>query len=180
MLTVCFKLLVSLISPIWEIYFLCKMQNICLPWNCPLWNCLFWVIFFIYFSNIENLFSLQKIATKFTAPYLHIPENHSTKLTFIFFTFDFYFHFLSAILKFTTCYCVRKNLSPSALNSALRNFYFPFFSHWMGYDRGDSFIFDFEPNGIPFGSKSTGKLSPWSYPIQFERKGKYSFLRVRH
>ena len=25
---------------------------------------------------------------------------------------------------------------------------------WMGYDRGDSFPFDFEPNGIPFGSKS--------------------------
>ena len=22
----------------------------------------------------------------------------------------------------------------------------------MGYDRGDSFPFDFEPNGIPFGS----------------------------
>ena len=24
----------------------------------------------------------------------------------------------------------------------------------MGYDRGDSFLFDFEPNGISFGSKS--------------------------
>ena len=24
----------------------------------------------------------------------------------------------------------------------------------MGYDRGDSFPFDFKPNGIPFGSKS--------------------------
>ena len=24
----------------------------------------------------------------------------------------------------------------------------------MGYDRGDSFPFDFEPNEIPFGSKS--------------------------
>ena len=23
----------------------------------------------------------------------------------------------------------------------------------MGYDRGDSFLFDFEPNGIPFGSE---------------------------
>ena len=48
----------------------------------------------------------------------------------------------------------------------------------MGYDRGDSFPFDFEPNGIPFGSKSKGKLSPRSYPIQFERKWKYSFLSV--
>ena len=28
----------------------------------------------------------------------------------------------------------------------------------MGYDRGDSFPFDFEPNGIQFGSKSKGKL----------------------
>ena len=46
----------------------------------------------------------------------------------------------------------------------------------MGYDRGDSFPFDFEPNGIPFGSKSKGKLSPRSYPIQYERKWKYNFL----
>ena len=46
----------------------------------------------------------------------------------------------------------------------------------MGYDRGDSFPFDFKPNGIPFSSKSKGKLSPPSYPIQCERKWKYSFL----
>ena len=32
--------------------------------------------------------------------------------------------------------------------------------------------------GIPFGSKSKGKLSPRSYPIQFERKWKYCFLSV--
>ena len=49
----------------------------------------------------------------------------------------------------------------------------------MGYDRGDSFPFDFEPNGIPFGSKWKGKLSPRSYPIQFERKYKSSFPGVR-
>ena len=50
----------------------------------------------------------------------------------------------------------------------------------MGYNRGDSFPFDFEPNGIPFGSKSKGKLSPrsYSYPIQSERKCKNSFLSV--
>ena len=48
----------------------------------------------------------------------------------------------------------------------------------MGYDRGDSFPFDFEPNGIPFGSKLKGQLSPRSYLIQFERKWKYSFLSV--
>ena len=40
----------------------------------------------------------------------------------------------------------------------------------MGYDHGDSFPFDFEPNGITFGSKSKGKLSSRSYPIQFEIK----------
>ena len=48
----------------------------------------------------------------------------------------------------------------------------------MGYDRGDSFPFDFEPNTIPFGFKSKVKLSPRSYPIQCERKWKYSFLSV--
>ena len=48
----------------------------------------------------------------------------------------------------------------------------------MGYDRGDSFTFDFISNGIPFGSKSKGKLSPRSYPIQCERKWKYNFLSV--
>ena len=42
----------------------------------------------------------------------------------------------------------------------------------MGYDRGDSSAYDFEPNGIPFGSKSKGKLSPRSYPIQCERRWK--------
>ena len=40
----------------------------------------------------------------------------------------------------------------------------------MGYDRGDSFCFDFEPNEIPLGSKSIGKLSPRSYPILFQKK----------
>ena len=29
----------------------------------------------------------------------------------------------------------------------------------MGYDRGYSLPFDSEPNGIPFGSESEGKLS---------------------
>ena len=48
----------------------------------------------------------------------------------------------------------------------------------MGCDRDDSFPLDFEPNGIQFGSKSEGKLSPRSYPIQYERKWIYSFLSV--
>ena len=42
----------------------------------------------------------------------------------------------------------------------------------------DSFLFNFEPNGILFGCKRKGKLSPRSYPIQCERKWKYSFLSV--
>ena len=46
----------------------------------------------------------------------------------------------------------------------------------MGYDRGYSFPFDFEPNEIPIGSKLKGKLLPRSYPIQFEKKMNYSFL----
>ena len=45
----------------------------------------------------------------------------------------------------------------------------------MGYDRSDSFPFDIEPNGNPFGSKWKGKLSLRSYPIQCERKWKYKF-----
>ena len=49
----------------------------------------------------------------------------------------------------------------------------------MGYDRGDSFPFVFEPNGNQFGSKTKGKLSPRSYPIQSERKRKYNSLSVR-
>ena len=49
----------------------------------------------------------------------------------------------------------------------------------MGYDRGDSLAFNFEPNGIPFVSKSKGKLSPRSDPIQCERIWIHSFLLVR-
>ena len=48
----------------------------------------------------------------------------------------------------------------------------------MGYDRGDSFPFDLEPNGIKFGSKSKRKRSPRSYPIERERKWKHGFLSV--
>ena len=58
----------------------------------------------------------------------------------------------------------------------LRKLYFHFFSHWMVYDRGDSFPFYFEPNGILFGSKSKEKLSLRLYPIQIERKWNTSFL----
>ena len=39
------------------------------------------------------------------------------------------------------------------LQVTMKKLDFHFLSHWMGYDRGNSFPFDFEPNGIPFGSK---------------------------
>ena len=48
----------------------------------------------------------------------------------------------------------------------------------MGYDRGGRFPFNFELKGNPFGSKSKGKLSPRSYPIDCERKWKHIFLSV--
>ena len=49
----------------------------------------------------------------------------------------------------------------------------------MEYARGDSFPFDFEPNGIPHGSKLNGKLSLRACSIQFERKKKSVFVSAR-
>ena len=72
--------------------------------------------------------------------------------------------------------CFSDRCSSSSFGSyTLRKLVFHFISNRMGYDRGDSFPFDIELNGIPFSLKSKGKLSPRSYPIQFERKRKYSF-----
>ena len=64
-------------------------------------------------------------------------------------------------------------------SGTLRILVFYFLLHCMGYDRCDIFPFDFEPNGIPFGSKSKGKLSPRQYPIQCQRNWKHSFLSDR-
>ena len=56
------------------------------------------------------------------------------------------------------------------------------FSFKIEWDMWSWWQFSFrfsEPNGIKFVfRKSEGKLSPRSYPIQFERKRKYSFLSV--
>ena len=68
------------------------------------------------------------------------------------------------------------NSQPPIHCSSLRKLYLYFLSIWMEYEHGDRFPFYFEPNLIPFGSKFKGKLSPRSYPIQHERKWKYSFL----
>ena len=56
------------------------------------------------------------------------------------------------------------------LSLVLRKLVFHFLSNLMGYDRGDSFPFDFEPDGISFDSRSKGKPSSRSYPIQCESK----------
>ena len=48
----------------------------------------------------------------------------------------------------------------------------------MGYDCGDNFPFDFEPNGILFGSKSGVVLSLLSCPIQCEGSSKCGFVNV--
>ena len=60
----------------------------------------------------------------------------------------------------------------------LRKLVLLFLSHWMGYDHGDSYFFNSDPNGIPFSSKSKRKLSPRPYTIQCERKWNTSFLSV--
>ena len=50
----------------------------------------------------------------------------------------------------------------------------------MGYDRDDSFPFDFEPNGVPFGSKSKEKLSPLYIPFNVKRTGNIVFSVQEH
>ena len=62
--------------------------------------------------------------------------------------------------------------------ATLRKLVFHFLSNWIGYDRGDSFPFDFEPNGILFGYKSKGKLSPRSNPIQFDKNWNTNFVNA--
>ena len=47
----------------------------------------------------------------------------------------------------------------------------------MEYNYGDRFLFNFGPNGIPFGFKIEGSKIP-SYSIQFEKKWKSTFFRV--
>ena len=81
-------------------------------------------------------------------------------------------------------------LQSNAAHSPKKRFPFPFYvqielRNWLNfllfnlfpfleieYDRGDSFSFDLEPNGIPFGSK----LWPQSHSVKFERKLKSIFV----
>ena len=68
------------------------------------------------------------------------------------------------------------NISHPYITSKETNFWF--LSHCMKYDRGDSFPFDYEPNGVPLVSQSKGKLSPRSHSLQSERNLKSKYLRV--
>ena len=60
-------------------------------------------------------------------------------------------------------------------SSTLRKLYFHFLSHWMGYDRGDSFSFDFEPNGIPFGSNRKENCHHDHIPFNVKGNGNIVF-----
>jgi len=113
-------------------------------------------------------------------------------LLFIFCIRDCYAYILVRLLLDLNCWwwilvffpreITRNNPSIFSLNSfctSLGKLVFYFLSNWMGCDCGDSFPFDFEPNGFPFHSKSKGKLSPRSYPIQFETKWNTSFQSIQ-
>ena len=66
---------------------------------------------------------------------------------------------------------------------ALTKLDFPFLSHWMGYDRGDSFPFDFEPNRkknchhnhIPFNLEGNRNLLFSMYSVNWEKYIPISF-----
>ena len=75
------------------------------------------------------------------------------------------------------CVYYKTNNFASIHHFTFRKIFF-FFSNLKQYDRGDSFLYDFQTNGIPFGLKPKGKLSPRSYPIQYKTNWKYSFLSV--
>ena len=55
------------------------------------------------------------------------------------------------------------NYTPRTIHRTLKKLYFQFLSHWRGYDRGDSFPFNFEPNWILFGSEN------WKENCQHDR-----------
>ena len=67
-------------------------------------------------------------------------------LLFLLFIVSFVYCFLDVFIGYV------REINPTLYRlCSLRKLYFHFLSHWMGYDRGDSFPFDFEPNGNPFG-----------------------------
>ena len=57
----------------------------------------------------------------------------------------------------------------------LRKLYFLFLSNWMGYVISDSFPFDFEPNGIPFGSKLSKGKSKFDSKSKVKSNGIWQF-----
>ena len=47
--------------------------------------------------------------------------------------------------------------------ATLRKLYFHFLSNWRGYGSGDSFPFDFEPNGSLFGCTDCVQIYIYKY-----------------
>ena len=56
------------------------------------------------------------------------------------------------------------------IKGCLRAIFSVFVKDWNGAIFFDSFPFDFEPNVIPYGSKSKGKLSHRSHSVQLAKK----------
>ena len=122
--------------------------------------------FYSYIDYTLTSYHNNKKLKTFLVNYIQFPLNTSRKLT----------------KSLVECVC----LEPASLNwlasmrlltaylaqctTTLRKQYFHFLSHWMGYDLGNRFPFDFEPNGIPADLKFKRKLSTRSNYIQFERK----------
>ena len=72
--------------------------------------------------------------------------------------------------KWQKIFCIRGTRNVYRCLMLVKKIKFHFLSNSMEYERGDSFLFDFEPDGIYFGSISKEKLSSRSYSIEFERK----------
>ena len=59
--------------------------------------------------------------------------------------------------------------------AALRKLYFQYLSHWLGYDRGDGFPLDFEPNGFTFDSNRNENYHHDYIPFNVKRIGSIVF-----
>ena len=114
------------------------------------------VIFHSVWKEREIYFSEYNVATTFS---INI-DSSQPQMSHPGTTFHSIWNFYDKVSNSIWNFC--NQVSYATILTTLRKLYFYFLSHWMGYDRGDSFPFDFEPNGFPFGEKSKEKLSPWS------------------
>ena len=90
------------------------------------------------FQRNEFLFQYKKVAHQLTFPHF-LASSVINRVYFVTFEND------------KKC---SEILIEKYICDTLRKLYFQFLSHWMGYDRGGNFTFDFTPNGIPFGSEN--------------------------